>query len=64
MISEKIIILKSISWRLIATITTIILAWVVSGDMTTGFTIGGFEFVFKLIIYYLHEKFWKSIEEN
>ena len=56
--TEKKIILKSISWRIIATITTIIIAWIISGDITTGFTIGGFEFFLKLALYYIHEKVW------
>lgn len=55
---EKKLILKSISWRLIATVTTILLAWLISGDITTGFTIGGVEFFIKLVLYYGHEKIW------
>jgi len=51
-------ILKTLTWRLIGTLDTIILAWWITGDATTGLTIGGFEVFTKLILYYLHERVW------
>ncbi len=51
-------VLKTITWRLIGTLDTIILSWWVTGDPTIGLTIGGFEVFTKLILYYLHERVW------
>ena len=51
-------IVKTITWRVIGTIDTIILGWVISGDPEVGVKIGGLEFFTKTILYYLHERFW------
>ena len=49
---------KTITWRLVGTVDTILLGWLVSGDATVGLTIGGLEMVTKMILYYLHERAW------
>ena len=51
-------IAKSITWRLLGTINTIMLGWIITGDIKTGITIGSFEIITKIIIYYLHERAW------
>ena len=43
-ISKKRHIAKTITWRLIATGTTIILAWIISGDPMIGLHVGFWEF--------------------
>ncbi len=42
-------IVKTITWRLIGTIDTIILSWVITGNPFTGFKIGFAEIVTKMI---------------
>ncbi len=56
--SKKRHIAKTFTWRLIGTIDTIILAWVISGDPMVGLKVGGAEVVTKIILYYLHERVW------
>ena len=56
--SRKVSILKSFSWRIIATLTTITLAWIFTGEVETALKIGGVEFFAKMLIYYLHERAW------
>ncbi|TXK78522.1 DUF2061 domain-containing protein [Mesonia sp. K4-1] len=51
-------IIKTITWRLIGTIDTILLSWLISGDIITGLKIGGAELATKPILYYLHERVW------
>lgn len=51
-------ILKTLTWRMIGTIDTIVLGWIITGNLKTGMTIGGIEVVTKMILYYLHERFW------
>jgi uncharacterized membrane protein len=51
-------IAKSFTWRIVATITTTMIAWTISGDPSTGFTIGSIEFFVKMPIYYFHERAW------
>jgi uncharacterized membrane protein len=49
---------KTVTWRLVGTVDTILLGWLVSGDATIGLTIGGLEMVTKMVLYYLHERAW------
>ena len=56
--SRAVSILKSFSWRIIATLTTMALAYIFTGEIGTALKIGGFEFIAKMILYYLHERAW------
>jgi uncharacterized membrane protein len=49
---------KAFSWRVIATLTTGVIAYLVTGRLDTAALIGGIEFVFKIGIFYLHERVW------
>ena len=49
---------KTTTWRLVGTVDTILLGWLVSGDASIGLTIGGLEMVTKMVLYYLHERAW------
>ena len=51
-------VLKAISWRIVATLTTVLLVFVFSRDLTLGTIVGVTELVVKTIIYYLHERAW------
>lgn len=51
-------ILKTITWRFIGTIDTVILGWIITGKPEFGLSIGGFELVSKMILYYFHERAW------
>ena len=51
-------ILKSITWRLVGTIDTIILSWAITGNLEIGLKIGGVEVITKMILYYFHERAW------
>jgi uncharacterized membrane protein len=52
---------KGLTWRCLATLTTVTIAWVVTGETGTAFQIGFFEFFAKLAIYYIHERAWTHI---
>jgi uncharacterized membrane protein len=56
--SRKRHIAKTITWRFIGTLDTMIIAWVISGNPLTGLKIGFAEVLTKMIIYYLHERVW------
>ena len=51
-------ILKSITWRLVGTIDTVILSWFITGNLQIGLKIGGVEIITKMILYYFHERLW------
>tara|TARA_Y100000588_G_scaffold391865_1_gene501800 strand:+ start:1020 stop:1874 length:855 start_codon:yes stop_codon:yes gene_type:complete len=52
---------KTVTWRVVGTIDTMILAWLISGNPMTGFKIGAAEVVTKMILYYVHERAWYRI---
>ena len=54
-------ILKTFSWRVVGSLTTLIIAWIVTGHQLTGFKVGFLETLTKMILYYLHEKMWYRI---
>ena len=54
-------IAKTITWRIVGTIDTIILSWIISGNPMTGLKIGMAEVVTKMILYFCHERVWFKI---
>ena len=44
---------KTVSWRIIGTIDTIVLGWLVTGNFKIGLSIGGFELITKMLLYFL-----------
>jgi len=54
-------LLKGFTWRIVATTTTITIAYIITGQIRDALTIGGFEFVGKLLIYYIHERLWQLV---
>tara|TARA_R110001592_G_scaffold362016_2_gene674557 strand:- start:328 stop:567 length:240 start_codon:yes stop_codon:yes gene_type:complete len=54
-------LLKTITWRIVGTIDTILIGWVVSGDPLIGLTIGSFEIVTKMVLYFIHERLWYKV---
>lgn len=58
MVSYKRHILKTISWRVVGTIDTILLSWFITGSWKLGLSIGGVEVITKMVLYFLHERAW------
>lgn len=56
--------LKAVSWRIIATVSTITIAWFMFGDVSKALSIGAVEFVAKFFIYYGHERLWQTIPQG
>lgn len=55
-------IVKAISWRTLGTLDTVLISWLISGELSIAFTIGTFEFLTKTILYYFHERLWTGIK--
>ncbi len=60
-VSFKRHIAKTLTWRVVGTIDTMLLGWLVSGDPMIGITIGSFEVVTKMVLYFIHERVWYKI---
>jgi uncharacterized membrane protein len=59
--SRKRHLLKTVSWRIIGTIDTVVISWAISGNPMTGLKIGGLEVITKMVLYYYHERAWYRI---
>ncbi|TCI91417.1 DUF2061 domain-containing protein [Tenacibaculum sp. M341] len=55
-------IVKSISWRVLGTIDTVLISWLITGELTTAFSIGSIELVTKMMLYFFHERIWNNIK--
>ncbi len=62
--SHKRSFLKAFSWRIIATLSTITIAYIITGKTDTALSIGGIEFFAKFLIYYAHERLWQVKPNN
>ena len=54
-------IVKSISWRIVGTVDTIIISWIVTGTLQLALSIGSIELITKMALYFFHERLWNSI---
>ena len=58
MVSYKRHALKTVTWRLVGTLDTFILSWIITGDVKIGGAIAGVEVITKMVLYYFHERAW------
>lgn len=59
--SRKRHVAKAITWRIIGTLDTILLGWLVTGELRLGVSIGFAELMTKMVLYYLHERAWYNL---
>ena len=59
--TQKRSLLKTISWRVLATLTTITLVYMFTNNIVIAAEIGGLEVIAKLLLYYFHERVWNGI---
>ena len=53
--------LKGLSWRIVATLTIILIVYVKTGEIESALEIGAIEFVIKYLLYFAHERAWAQI---
>ena len=54
-------VVKAISWRILGTIDTITISYILTGQIKTALSIGGLEVFTKMILYFFHERIWNLI---
>ena len=59
--SKKRTMAKTITWRITASLTTFLIAWILTGDILVGASIGSIEAIAKIFLYYFHERIWTNI---
>ena len=55
-------VVKSITWRVVGTIDTIVISWIITGKVSMALTIGSIELITKMLLYFLHERIWNAIK--
>lgn len=59
--SHKRSLIKGISWRLAGTLSTVLLVFIFTQNLTISFSVGLIEFVAKTLLFYVHERLWNKI---
>ncbi len=54
-------IAKTVSWRTVGTLDTIIISYFITGNLTMAASIGSIELFTKMALYYFHERAWNKI---
>ncbi|MBL0707855.1 MAG: DUF2061 domain-containing protein [Sulfurimonas sp.] len=53
-------IVKTISWRTVGTIDTMLISYVITGNLKMAASIGAIELFTKMALYYFHERAWSK----
>lgn len=63
-VSEKPLrsVVKALSWRLIGTIDTLVVSYVLTGEIKLAASIASVDFITKLVLYFFHERIWNKIK--
>lgn len=56
-------LMKSISWRIVGTLDTMIISYFITGKLTIALSIGSVEVLTKTVLYYFHERLWAHIHK-
>ena len=57
--SKKKALMKTITWRITASITTVAIVWFVSGKFVIAGEVALLEVIIKMVVYYFHERAWE-----
>lgn len=55
-------LMKTVSWRVVGTIDTMIISYLITGNTAMAMSIGSVEVVSKMVLYYLHERAWSTVK--
>ncbi|SJZ33962.1 DUF2061 domain-containing protein [Selenihalanaerobacter shriftii] len=57
-------VLKSITWRITASFTTVSIVYFLTGEMEIAGSVASLEIIAKILIYYLHETAWDRVKDS
>ncbi|MDO5979604.1 DUF2061 domain-containing protein [Flavivirga spongiicola] len=55
-------IAKALSWRVIGTLDTLIVSYVLTQEITVASLIASVDFLTKMVLYFFHERVWNKIK--
>jgi uncharacterized membrane protein len=59
--SHRRTLVKTISFRIIATLSTLIVVYAVTGELALAGAVAGTDAVIKTVLYYFHERVWNNV---
>ena len=54
-------IAKAVSWRVIGTLDTLIISYLLTGEVALAASIASVDFITKMVLYFFHERIWNKI---
>ena len=54
-------VMKTLSWRILATVTTVVVIYVLTENGDLAMTVGYMDAILKMGLYYFHERFWNRM---
>lgn len=54
-------IAKAVSWRVIGTLDTLLISYLLTGKVAIAASIASIDFVTKMFLYFFHERIWNKI---
>ena len=58
------LLVKSIGYRVFATLVTIIISFILTKSVKISISIGLLEVISKIVLYYLYEKIWENFKKD
>ena len=55
-------VVKAVSWRVVGTLDTLIVSYLLTGEIAVATSIASVDFVTKMILYFFHERVWNRIK--
>lgn len=55
-------IVRTISWRVVGTLATVTISYVITGTLALAFSIGGIGLISKMLLYFFHEPAWNNLK--
>ena len=60
--SNKRILVKTVSWRVVATLATFLVSYFISNDLNIASSIAGTQIILHTMLYVIHEQVWNQLE--
>ena len=64
MTNKKRSLFKTLTWRITATATTLLLVYLTTGELKAAGLVAGFEIIVKTSLYYFHERAWEKADKK
>ena len=54
-------IAKALSWRVVGTLDTLLISYLLTGQITLAASIASIDFLTKMVLYFFHERAWNLV---